>query len=380
MQIIILTYNRVKSLERLVGSLLTSLGEHSADLLLSLECDSDKATKEFASNLNWPFGQKKILQHDTHLGLDRHVLACLKEAENYSFSLILEDDMFLVPGFMDFAKAAAKRIERDEDCVAASLYRYERMEGTDLPFIPLNTGTGAYLHQKVSSRGLLITGSAARKFGQWLEGYDTISQNIPSPSYLTKWTDSAWETMFTKYLISQNLYLLYPGKSFITAFAEPGVHFSSENQIYLSQTPLTFLLGEETTELENAQLPAYDAWYEIKPEFLNSYVKELAEYNYTVDIYGTKSPRTIKTDYVLTCKKSSAEAILGYKMELKPPENNILHNQTGNDVHLVPTNSLMKESRMELWGRNYYQQLYFNSKHSLVTSIKNRLFKMFGRK
>lgn len=105
--IVIIGYNRLVSLKRLVGSLLKAdyFGD-KVDLIISLDNCGERLLVDYAESIVWPYGQRKIIAHEVRLGLKKHVLKCGELTDTYENLCVLEDDLYVSPGFYAFAKSA----------------------------------------------------------------------------------------------------------------------------------------------------------------------------------------------------------------------------------------------------------------------------------
>src|SRR5687767_8665947 len=105
--IVVPAYNRPASLLRLLESLLGANIPPEVTLVISIDKGGPEAVVRLAENFSWPFGDKKIIVHEQHLGLKEHVLECGDLAMEYGQIIMLEDDLFVSPAFYSFAKEAS---------------------------------------------------------------------------------------------------------------------------------------------------------------------------------------------------------------------------------------------------------------------------------
>ena len=376
MLIQLMTYRRVESLDRLINSLKKALGDTNVDLLVSLEFDSDEATKSYVDSLEWTNGDLIVEQNSSQLGVHEHLLSCLKRAENYEDVLFLEDDLFVVEGVVEFIEYGRSAMAEDGRIAAVGLHHYEQMQDQLLPFLPLANNSPAYLFQKACANGFWMNSQAIKELNAWIANYRGGPKEISVPKYLVKWTDEKWETLFTKHLIDQGKYVLYPRASFVTDFAEKGEHYNRDAQKFAAQTPLFFGKKADLEWKPESEHVAYDAWYEIDPSYLKKHQKELAEHSFTTDLLRSKDLQNIKTELVLTTRPiKEGKAINTYGKSLKPLENNILQSVDGEGISLAKTEYLENTSALDSLIDDYEKQMYFNSKHSVVLGIKNTLAK-----
>src|SRR5688572_10825284 len=96
--IVIPAYNRPASLQRLLDSLRKAEIPHEVKLVISIDQGGPAGVKQLAENFAWPFGEKKIILHENHLGLKDHILAAGNLSAEYGSIILLEDDLFVSPG------------------------------------------------------------------------------------------------------------------------------------------------------------------------------------------------------------------------------------------------------------------------------------------
>jgi hypothetical protein len=92
-------------------------------------------------------------------------------------------------------------------------------------------------------------------------------------------------------------------------------------------------------QLKNSSA-VYDTHFEILPEKVKSLSPHLAEYDFTMDLYGIKDLNQVKTPFIITSRPVKKH-IQGYRRALKPHEMNVLFNLKGNDLHLCKTEDVM---------------------------------------
>ena len=103
--IVVVAYNRVTSLNRLLNSLLQADVE-DAPLIISIDKSNTDTVERFANNFIWPFGEKKVITHDKNLGLRTHILSVGDWLDMYDAIIVLEDDIVVTPGFYRYAVSA----------------------------------------------------------------------------------------------------------------------------------------------------------------------------------------------------------------------------------------------------------------------------------
>ena len=69
--IVTVAYNRVKSLSRLLNSLLCA-DIDNAPLIISIDKSNTNEVERYANDFIWPYGEKKVITHKENLGLRKH--------------------------------------------------------------------------------------------------------------------------------------------------------------------------------------------------------------------------------------------------------------------------------------------------------------------
>ena len=119
--IVVVAYNRVTSLNRLLNSLLQADVE-DAPLIISIDKSNTDTVERFANNFIWPFGEKKVITHDKNLGLRTHILSVGDWLDMYDAIIVLEDDIVVTPGFYRYAVSAYSYYHKDKNIAGISLY------------------------------------------------------------------------------------------------------------------------------------------------------------------------------------------------------------------------------------------------------------------
>src|SRR5690606_11358019 len=103
--IVVITYNRVESLSRLLSSLLRARYDAQVDLIISIDGgNASEPTYRRVVDFVWPFGAITVRRFEENLGLRRHVISCGKAAEEYDAMIMLEDDIVVGQNYFLFAR------------------------------------------------------------------------------------------------------------------------------------------------------------------------------------------------------------------------------------------------------------------------------------
>jgi hypothetical protein len=306
-------------------------------LFISCEYDASPEVLTFARNIKWSHGHFEVLEQAEKLGVDQHNLTCMRLAELYGNILVLEDDLVVAPGFVDYILAAHSLLAQTE-VAGLSLYRYPMIEADHFPFNLIPNEEFLYYQQRPSSKGCFYTWDSVRPYFQFLEtfNFDFAAYNLPAN--VLKWENAVWEKSFYCYLIESSRYLAFPRYSLSTDFADKGVHMKKQVNKYAHQSPLYLSRRFETMASLACTLNVYDAFYELEASSIKALNPTLKDYDFEMDIYGHKPLFFIKTPFIISVKKSK-DLILGWERRLKPETNNIILNQYGHFYVLAHTRS-----------------------------------------
>ena len=361
--IVVSAYNRPFSLARLLQSLATAIYNiDDIQLIISVDKSENEDVIDIAKSFDWKFGKKKIIQHSNHLGLKQHILFCGDLTYEYNAIILLEDDLLVSSYFYEYAIQASEFYKDNSRVAGISLYNYQVAESCFYPFQAIDDGSDVYFMQVASSWGQLWRKDHWMNFKNWFAGNPDLVQNIVLPDYLFLWGEHSWKKHFIHYLITENKYFVFPRLSLTTNFEEEGTNSSTKNTFHV---PIQLSSKKYQFQNLDQSKSIYDAWFEILPDSLNHFNKELEKFNYTVDLYGNKDVSKSVVNYILTSKKSEND-ILSFSSELFPLEANIVSNLKGRGIRLCEVkNNKFKQEKLHL--RNYLEEL--NVRTELTISI-----------
>ena len=355
--IVIVAYNRPRSLERLLTTIAKAEYSHpDISLIISIDYSINSEVIEIAQKFEWPFGAKTIISQKEHLGLKRHIYSCLSLTHKYGAIVLLEDDLVVSPYFFDFATKALSYYQDDPLISGVSLYSYHVKEANGMPFTPIDNGRDTFLMQLPSSWGLALTKSQWSEFEKQLDRPEINLKNVV-PGYIRQWGNTSWKKDFAAFLISNDKYFVYPYLSLTSNFEDSGTHATTSD---LFQVPIQAQKKEYDFGQASEELVKYDAWYEAHPELFNHFDSSLAAYQYEVNISGLK--KNTNFDYILTSQLSDKQ-LLSWSDEMLPLEQNIIHSIKGKGLGLYKASDTFSNEI----GRSYSKDLL----HSLVQSVKN---------
>ena len=375
--IVVVGFNRPNSLKRLLCSIdKAKYPEYPIRLIISLDGGDNDAVTQTAYDFQWRYGEKEIKCYKERLGLKRHIVSCGDLTAQYEAVIILEDDMFVSPYFYYFAIEALKFYSGDDRISGISLYSHSYNETAKLPFYPVKDDSDVFFMQLPSSWGQVWTKQQWNDFKKWLDNGVALTKRDNLPDNVIKWSESSWKKLFFKYLYDTNKYFVYPRSSFCTNFSEKGIHMGEPLNTYQVILQLSKSFDYRFKKLDES-LAVYDAYCELLPEILNIFGKKLKNFNYEVDLYGTKDVNKIKRAYILTIRKSKSP-IFTYSCQLKPKEMNIICDVNGEDIVLSKKGDVIA-SKLKIHSKEF--EYYYEKKgiKELFIILFHRIFeKVFG--
>lgn len=327
--ICVVAYNRIHSVQRLLCSLDKADYDCDVKLYISIDKSDTNIVHEFAHNFNWRHGTKELILHEENLGLRKHILSCGEILNKHDALIVLEDDIFVAPGFYKYAIAATKKYQNDRTIAGISLYNFPICYHSWQPFTPLPSDSDVFLMQNAQSWGQIWMKKQWQQFKQWYDNNCEEFEELPHlPKSICSWPKSSWLKYHTRYCIETNKYFVYPYMSYSTCFADPGIHCKDVSPRFQS------VLGYDVlTQFRFEPSVIYDAFFENKniPVWLGLTEKEVC-----VDYYGDKVNREHK-QYWLSRNLLPYKVIKSFGLQLRPYELNIKYNVEGRDLFLYDT-------------------------------------------
>jgi len=331
-----------------------------------------------AERFEWPFGSKRIINHKERLGLKNHILSCGDLSEEYEAVIVLEDDLIVSRYFYQYAVTARDFYAGDETISGISLYGQRYNETASRPFEAFEDGYDVYFLQLASSWGQLWTASQWRQFRHWYADYEEHSVYLMGvPSNISKWPASSWKKNFIEYMISCGKYFVYPRVSLTTNFCDPGAHY--QHSTMLLQVPL--LLGAREYRFVSFMRShaVYDAFMELSTSSIQHLNQDLSQYDFEVDLYGSKPANLLKTKPYALTTRSCRQSLQSYKRETKPHETGVLMNMPGHEIHLCDTKAeIFLEFRPDPANHAIYDSPYISGR--VLPRSKNKIAKWIAEK
>lgn len=338
--IVVVGYNRLKSIQRLLASLLNAQYPHNdIPLVISIDCSGCTELYDYVQKFEWPHGEKYVFIQEKRLGLKEHIFHCGDLTKFFKAIILLEDDLFVSPYFYDYVLQTVEKYGEEDKIAEISLYKNERNGYVGLPFSNMQNGSDVFLMQDVGTWGECWTKQMWEKFRLWYQNECTeeIVQNTDMPSTIKVWT-KAWSKYYNAYVVRKGKYVLYPNVSLSTNFNDAGEHASAssaEVQVSLQMNKFEYRM------LPFDELARYDIYF--NNEGIYKWIGKSRE-ELTLDLYGFHSMEGGKK-YLLSTKVLPFHIVTSYALCLRPIELNIKYNIQGKGIFLYNTDGNAKPDR-----------------------------------
>lgn len=346
--ICLVAYNRVNSLKRLLASLDSAVYPCPVKLYISIDKSDEETVEKYAREYRWKYGEKEVILHGENLGLRRHILGCGDLLQKHDALVVLEDDVFVAPGFFQYAQAAVEEYADRSDIAGISLYGFFINYHSCQPFTPLKENSDVFLMQNAQSWGQVWMKEQWNEFKRWYEKNNEDFGLMPHlPKSICGWGNKSWLKYHTRYCIERNKYFIYPYTSFTTCFSDEGEHIKASTPIV--QTPLS-----QATDIQLKFCPTvkYDCYFENQRiyEWLGMSEDELC-----IDYYGDKgNPK--KCRYWLSRLLMPFRVVKSFGLLLRPYELNVKYSIAGNDFFLYDTE---EEAEVNYSPENLSRQFFY---------------------
>jgi hypothetical protein len=389
--IVVLAFNRRKSLGRLLESIAAAVYPERVKLYISLECGASNDVVAMARSFEAKSLDVHVISHQFRMGLRKHVIQCGELAIEHGGVIVLEDDLSVDRYFYLYTMEALSYYSSDAGVAGIALYSYENNEYAGLPFRPMRNGYTTYPMQVPCSSGQCWSANQWKSFKEWYASAtnEELQAIEALPDDVKKWPESSWKKYFAAYLVLQNKHFIYPYESYSTNCSDPGgthiVDGAIVHQVGLGSShrppPFFRFVPSENKEVY------YDSFMEPTGEFVFRTLG-LVKIDVAVDLQGIK-PATLlkKFKYILTCKQVQ-NAIKSYPRSFRPPENNLLHPAVGNysggyalirsiefkkSQHVRSLEELSYFAGFKLLSRRVIGRMFIEVPCSIFRSIYNRI-------
>lgn len=326
--IVVVGYNRLKSIKRLLASLLkANYPSNDIPLIISIDCSGDKELYNYVHGFDWPFGYKYLIIHEKRLGLKNHIFSCGDITKYFKAIILLEDDIYVSEYFYNYVEQTVVKYGNDDRITQISLYKNERNGFVGLPFVNIQTDSDVFLMKAVSTWGQCWTKHMWDSFKKWMLQYDEkLLHTVDMPDTIKRWK-RAWSKYYNAYLVSCNKYVIYPNVSLTTNFSDAGEHGDKNNsivQVNLQQSKLKMILPNVESLIK------YDIYG--NNESIYNWINILPE-DICLDLYGFNR-NILKKRYILSTRILQFKIIKSFALNMRPLELNIKENINGKGIFL----------------------------------------------
>ena len=330
--IVVVAFNRTKSLKRILDSLVKAVYTGKTRLIISIDNNgTNQDVVDLANHYSWEFGEKEVIYRPEHLGLRKHILTCGDLTYQYGSIIMLEDDLVVSPYFYHYAVEALNFYKDSTEIAGISLYNLPYTEASKLPFLPLKDDSDVYFMQVPSSLGQAWTMEHWDKFKKWFDTNPDLNKIEGLPIIATRyWSASSWKKYFYGYLVDFNKFFVFPQVSLTTNFNDRGENMYAKT--YFGQVSLQMRNISYKWKLPLDSINVYDAYSEILPEKLKVLCSKLEGYDFETDLFGQKE--SFSKEFVLT-HKPCRNPIFSFERAMKPHELNIIFNIEGSELCLA---------------------------------------------
>lgn len=333
--IVVVGYNRPKSMSRLLNSLnLASYLDYMVDLVISIDYSGDNSVSVVADEFAWKNGEKMVIKHKTNLGLFRHILLCGDLTQKYENVIILEDDLIVSPEFFKFSLSAIKYFSDDSRIAGISLYSHSFNFQTNRHFVPVDDGYDNFFIQMSQSWGQIWSKTKWNEFKLWLSTEkENKKLDIKMPNSILHWPNSSWMKLHNRFLVDKNYYFVYPRVSLTTNFSEVGTHRSVSSTCYQVPLQISKSNAYNFVKLDHSE-SVYDIFFENqKLHFkISDCIKINENDELTVNLFGEKKEIG---KYELTSLKKNSRVLVSFGRKLRPHELNVIFCISGEDIFLA---------------------------------------------
>lgn len=360
--IVVIAYNRPKSLRRILSSLSKAYYTDQIPLIISIDKGDNDDVVEIANNFEWKFGTKRVIAHPQNLGLRKHILGCGQLLDEYESIIVLEDDLIISPYFYHYAKSAVEKYKDDDNIAGISLYSFHVNYHNSLEFEPIESCYNTYFMQTAQSWGEVWMRRQWREFKQW---YDNNNEDFGYEPHLPRsicsWKKSSWLRYHTKYCIENDKYFVYPYTSLSSNASETGTHASFSTPEFI--VPLeNCLKNYYFPEFNTQDAISYDAFFENNKLYARL---GLAKENLCLDLNGSKGNRENKR-YWLTRTEKNYSVIKQFGLLYRPIDQNIIAGAAGTDIYLYDTSANAIKAKTKDYRKDFFYTHKYDMAHILT--------------
>lgn len=378
--IVVVAYNRPKSLNRILSSLANAKYDiKDIPLIISIDKGDNFDVLKIAKNFKWEHGKKHVIYQEKNLGLRKHVLKCGDLTEEYGNIIMLEDDLYVSPLFYNYATKALNFVKNNNFIAGVSLYNHLFNVHALEPFEAINDGYDNWYFQFACSWGQAWTKKQWNGFKEWyiLNSNKSLADR-EFPQSISSWPESSWLKYFMKYLVEMDKFFFYPRISYTTNFSDNGIHANGVDTTFQVSMQMY-----NTRELIFSQLNESKSIYNVFFENIQLYkYLNIDKNDLDIDLYGIKD--NCYKRYYLSCKHKNYKILRSFACELRPQEANVIYEISGNDFFLYDT--AVKCKNLKLSNEFYFRKNKYRIKNMskkqylcIIHMCLSRGVKAFGK-
>lgn len=328
--IVIVAYNREKSVRRLLNTLEKAKYDGSVTLIISIDFGDNQNVVDTANNFVWSHGEKIIRTFSENLGCCAHVMKCIDYCIEYGAAIIFEDDILPSMNFYSYVTQTLQAYSDNEDIFAIALHNQAWNGFADELFVPIRNEADVYIAQRVCSRGECFIGEKWKEFKEWYaKKAGRLQTRDDLPQVIYQWNES-WGKYVWDYIAERRLFYVTPYDSLTTCFPDAGVHYQDEGIKYKLQVPLSN--GKEFYNLPDiSETVKYDAFFESID--LKHYIEQQYGKRVVIDYYGSRDSYA-DAQLCLTRKALPYKVLKKYSDEMIQSELNYIYDIQGEDIIL----------------------------------------------
>jgi glycosyltransferase involved in cell wall biosynthesis len=368
--IVVVAFNRPASLQRLLSSI-SKADYRTTEIPLCFCIDfqdsaANREVREIAEAYDWPHGPKEIIHQTENLGLKTHVLACGDLTERFGSIIMLEDDLYVSPGFYAYTVQALEFYSEDDRIAGISLYNHRVNVTGGRPFEAIHDGSDNYFLQVAASWGQAWTKQHWGSFRKWFSNNLGITEFVNMPSYIMNWPDTSWLKHYIHYLVVEGKFFVYPRIGLTTNFSDVGQHNSKNVPFY--QVPIIVTTKEFRFYSLDSSVAVYDAYFEVLPAVLKTKCEVFANLDFSVNLYGLKTTEQLDSEYIIV-GHNHENAIIRFAMSLKPIDANLFMALPGEGISVLKSEDYINSgaiSREDRKARFDYDSRAISFKEKVV--------------
>lgn len=342
-------------MKNLLDNLLSIRTNIELPLTISIDDGGTKELNALVDSFQWPYGEKRVVIHQKKLGLINHFMWVGDQTKTYDHVLFLEDDIIVSPTIIDYTMQVIDFYENEDGVAAASLYNPILEEATGTKFYQIQDEYDAYFLQQ-PYWGHIWYKHKWRKFKEYLKTYEVKPAILP-PN-VAKWNRS-FKKIYIQFLVETNRTVVTPRVSIVTNNGVPGIH---SGELYMYQSQIQIGTKRYLFPTLTQSRSKYDCFKEIYPEILKECNSVLANYDFCVDLLGTR--HHYDKPYVLTTKPVK-NPVMTFSSLMKPTELAVVLNVSGNNgvslgkaADVRTPKSYIRRRRYNDIKKNYFIGIY----------------------